>query len=304
MVNSASPSVTVVMPTYNCAPLLAKAIASVRAQTVTDWQLIVINNHSADDTAQVVERFADPRIELVNFNNDGVIAASRNLGIAKAAAPWVAFLDSDDLWHPEKLARCLTATGPGVDFVTHDVVVDYAGGSTRRKRCGMRGTMTYRRMLFAPNDIVASAVMMRTSLARELGGFRVDRELITVEDFDLWLRVAKAGGRIRLMHEPLGTILVLPTSASRAADRHMQAALTLLDLHAKETTQRGPYWRWRYRRARSLIIYGAGRAYQRRGDLAAAKPLFRRSFSEYPLNGKLYVAWAATLWPRAFASDS
>ncbi len=74
------PFVSVVIPTYNHAKLLKKALDSVLAQTFKDWEAIVVNNFSTDDTVEVVNSFTDPRIKLLNFNNSGVIAASRNRG--------------------------------------------------------------------------------------------------------------------------------------------------------------------------------------------------------------------------------
>src|SRR5262245_23810861 len=92
------PSVTVVIPTYNCADLLRQALASVVTQTRSDWEAIVVNNASTDNTLVAVAACRDPRIRVIEFRNQGVIAASRNRGITEAQGEWVAFLDSDDLW--------------------------------------------------------------------------------------------------------------------------------------------------------------------------------------------------------------
>ena len=116
---SHSPVVTVVIPTYNHAHFLRDALNSLRAQTYTDWEAVVVNNFSEDDTVEVVNSFADSRIRLENFRNNGVIAASRNRGIALARGSYLAFLDSDDTWYPEKLARCMECFDNGIGLVCH-----------------------------------------------------------------------------------------------------------------------------------------------------------------------------------------
>src|SRR5690348_17042411 len=104
-----APPVSIVIPTYNRAHLLPRAVASVQAQTCADWELIVVDDGSTDSTIADVTAMAgaDPRIRLaVNTGRRGP-AGARNAGIAVARAPWVAFLDSDDSWGPGKLARFL-----------------------------------------------------------------------------------------------------------------------------------------------------------------------------------------------------
>lgn len=85
------PYVSVVIPTYNHAKLLKKALDSVLAQTFQDWEAIVINNFSTDNTIEVVDSFADRRIKIFNFSNSGVIAASRNHGLREATGDFIAF---------------------------------------------------------------------------------------------------------------------------------------------------------------------------------------------------------------------
>ena len=105
--NSSSPMVSVIIPTFNQAELLQKALQSVSNQTFQDWEAIVIDNHSQDTTKEIVESMNDSRISYEVFSNQGIIAASRNLGINLAKGNYIAFLDSDDLWYPSKLSTCL-----------------------------------------------------------------------------------------------------------------------------------------------------------------------------------------------------
>ena len=96
-------TVSIVTPTFNCAPLLRRAIDSVLQQTHQDWELLVVDNHSTDGTEELVRGYRDTRIRYFKIQNNGVIAASRNLAISQAKGEWLAFLDADDWWMPQKL---------------------------------------------------------------------------------------------------------------------------------------------------------------------------------------------------------
>ena len=105
---AASPQVSVVIPTYNRAHILGRAIDSVLQQTHRDLELIIVDDGSSDGTAALVRGIEDPRVRYVHQQNRGVSAA-RNRGIAEARAEWLAFLDSDDEWLPQKLERQFSA---------------------------------------------------------------------------------------------------------------------------------------------------------------------------------------------------
>lgn len=97
--------VSIIMPAYNCEAYIAASIRSVLAQTYTNWELLIVDDCSTDDTVSIVQSFHDNRIKLFfNERNSGA-AVSRNRALREAWGRWVAFLDSDDLWHPEKLER-------------------------------------------------------------------------------------------------------------------------------------------------------------------------------------------------------
>src|SRR3990172_8575884 len=116
-----NPLVSVVIPTYNHARFLGRALQSVLDQTYTNWEAIVIDNHSQDNTDEIVDSFRDPRIILLTIYNNGVIAASRNMGIRAAKGEWIAFLDSDDWWTPNKIQVCLEQINDKVDLVYHSL---------------------------------------------------------------------------------------------------------------------------------------------------------------------------------------
>jgi glycosyltransferase involved in cell wall biosynthesis len=101
---SAKPCVSVIIPTYNRAALVAEAVASVLAQTWRDFEVLVVDDGSTDHTATALAPFAG-QVRVVRRPSRGGVSAARNRGIAAARGQWLAFLDSDDLWLPEKLSR-------------------------------------------------------------------------------------------------------------------------------------------------------------------------------------------------------
>src|SRR5215212_8531045 len=120
-----SPNVSVVIPAYNAAGTLANTLASATDQTYRSLEILVVNDGSTDDTSSIVLRHShvDPRIRLIEKSHGGV-ASARNLGIAQSAAPFVAFLDADDLWHPTKISKQMAVLN-GCDADTSLVYAPY-----------------------------------------------------------------------------------------------------------------------------------------------------------------------------------
>lgn len=278
--------VTVVVPTYNQADFLGEALRSVIAQDFAGWRAIVVNNHSTDGTREVVASIDDPRIELVDFANHGIIAASRNVGIERADSEFVAFLDSDDWWSPTKLSRCVTALGTEFDVVCHAEEWRSASGS-RVVRYGPANRSGYRELLLGGNCLSTSAVVGRTETFRRLGGFSVDPRFVTAEDYDLWLRVAQSGGRFRFIDDVLGVFRIHGSSASSAVDRNVAAEMAVVEHHLSRAAFAGRAVR-RRREARSH--YAAGRAHHAAGNDRAALRRLLRSVRLNPLFPRVHAA--------------
>ena len=194
----ATPAVTVVIPTYNSAAYLDEALKSLIAQTRRDWEAIVVDNFSNDDTMDRIARLGDPRIRAVQFKNNGIIAASRNVAIREAQAPLVAFLDADDLWLPHKLEDQVPvfAAHPDVVLVysaawlfgnTHPLAAEF--GVMPRPSAAALDHLALRRQ----NVIAASTVVVRTDVLRAIGGLDEDPAIRTICDHDLWLRMSEQG---------------------------------------------------------------------------------------------------------------
>jgi glycosyltransferase involved in cell wall biosynthesis len=182
-------SVSVIIPTFNRAMKTARAVASVLYQTFTDYEIIVVDDGSQDNTEAVMRQF-EGRIRYVVIPSNQGVSAARNRGIKESQAPWIAFLDSDDYWLPRKLEMQVAFFEERPEAVicqTQEIWIRngrYANPKKRhRKPSGDIFEPSLRLCLVSP-----SAVMMRRSLVEEVGPF--DEELPVCEDYDLWLRIA------------------------------------------------------------------------------------------------------------------
>ena len=201
------PLVSVVIPTYNRAPDLRRSIGSVRAQTWDRWELLVVDKHSTDDTDQVIADFNDPRIRLLKVQNEGVIGASRNVGISTATGEYVALLDSDDWWTSRKLELSVQALEAGADVVYHDLLLAYSPAQRihwSRARTRRLASPVLEDLIQNGNALNNSSVVVRRTLLEGIGGFSEERGLISWEDYDLWLRLAGVTERFHRLDDALG----------------------------------------------------------------------------------------------------
>ncbi len=195
------PKVSVIIPTYNRAPWVTEAVSSVLAQTYRDYELLVVDDASQDDTLEALAPFLHHLIFLRQPEQRGVSAA-RNLGIIAARGEWLTFLDSDDLWRPAKLARQMEFLAAYPDLLicqTEEIWLRHGKKVNPplycRKPSGHIFLPSLKRCLISP-----SAVMLHRRLFAEVGLF--DEALPAAEDYDLWLRLTWRHP-VGLLSEPL-----------------------------------------------------------------------------------------------------
>ncbi|WP_435627896.1 glycosyltransferase family 2 protein [Candidatus Ferrigenium straubiae] len=285
-----SPAVSVIIPTYNHAQFLRAALQSVINQTFADWEAVVVNNYSEDDTVQIVASFNDPRIRLVNFRNHGVIAASRNHGIGLATGKTIAFLDSDDVWYREKLQRCMDVIGDQVDVVCHAEAWVKENAPPRVVMYGPQLRTCYLSLLYDGNCLSTSAIVVRKSALDKAGGFSEDSQMVTAEDYELWLRLAKKGCSFVLIEEVLGEYRLHGGNQSKAVMRNLGAELAVLRKHFSEIRDDGIATRLKMQRRFALAYYTAARGMQAEGDHVSGMKLLLRSWLRYPFIPKQYAA--------------
>jgi glycosyltransferase involved in cell wall biosynthesis len=203
----ARPLVSVIIPTYNHARYLGRALQSVVDQTYVNWEVIVIDNHSTDNTDELVASFSDPRITYLKIHNNGIIARSRNKGINIAKGEWIAFLDSDDWWAVEKLQILFESISENVDLIYHDleVVNDHPRFFSRKKiKSWQVKTPALMNLLLEGNCIGNSSVVVRKSLLEQIGGLNESPEVIAAEDYNTWLRIAQLTDQFLYLPRRLG----------------------------------------------------------------------------------------------------
>lgn len=184
------PKVSVVIPTYNSAHMAKEAVESVLAQTYTDFEVIVIDDGSVDNTESVMAPFGD-RIRYIKQENQGVSGA-RNTGMKEARGEYIAFLDADDLWLPERLAAeiPLLDADPNLGLVYCDWAV-VSGGQVLQDSY-LKDLPTASGYVFdeliETGFILTSGVVLRRACIDDVGDF--DKSLAIAQDYDLWLRIS------------------------------------------------------------------------------------------------------------------
>jgi glycosyltransferase involved in cell wall biosynthesis len=229
-----SPTVSVIMPAYNAGGWIKEAIQSVLDQSYSDWELVIIDDGSADDTTQAVKSFSDPRIQLYSQKNQGVSAA-RNAGIGKSTGGWLAFLDTDDIWLKDKL-KTQSAYFENFDFIFGPAI--YMGGPyDGRSTADFKSRIPddYPEMitkLVEGNFIDLSGVCLRKSL--DTNWFNT--KLKFAEDYELWLRIFSQPIRSKYVAEPFVKYRVHPASASQIiGDQELLLAKILASFSDNQT---------------------------------------------------------------------
>lgn len=224
--------VSVIMPAFNAGKTIVSAIESVIAQTHTDWELLIVNDGSTDDTLKRVAQFNDQRIKILSQANQGV-ASARNTGLDLATGEFIAFLDSDDLWLPSKLEKQINifaSSGSDVGLV----YTKYRGFTTDSlvtHRLGFDGVGLLNNSyysLLVMDFIPTLTVMIRALVLRQVGRFRED--LRGVEDWDFWIRIKKTY-EIKKINEELALYRISPDSLSGNKISHSLEELKILNIH-------------------------------------------------------------------------
>jgi len=197
------PLISVIIPTYNRALMLKTAIDSVISQSYTNWELIVIDNESTDNTLELVLSYKHQNIKLVTIRNNGIIARSRNAGINVCLGKYVAFLDSDDWWECQKLENVVNEMCTGDDvYYTNYCRVDSNSYRHRKDSLSLRQVRkdAYVDLLQNGNQLACSTVVIKKEVLQTVNGFCEENQLVTMEDFDCWLRLARAGASFRFLN--------------------------------------------------------------------------------------------------------
>lgn len=194
--SKSSPTLSIVMPTHNRAGYISIAIESVLQQTYQDWELLIVDDGSTDDTKSVVEPFLkrDARIRYIHQDQNKGIAFTRNNGVAQARGRYIAMLDSDDAWaSPDKLARQIAVLNadPELGIIgTWLEIIDEKGVHTGQQLSYAQDDAGIRSKEIYKNAFAQSSVIFRKEAFEKAGGY--DGRFVVTDDHDLWLKIGRS----------------------------------------------------------------------------------------------------------------
>lgn len=222
--------VSVIVPVYNAAATIAETIASVYSQQYSNWELILVDDGSKDNSLEILSGYNDPRVKVFSQPNRGV-AAARNLGISKASGKYIAFLDADDLWRADKLQKSLEALTSGSYALVYTDVMEFESDLKMARFHTYSEPVDvnddYHRLL--THDYISTlTVVVEKEVLDTVGNF--DEMLFGTEDWDLWIRIAQAHSIFKV-EEPLSFYRYSANGLSKNRDKHLKEELKVLNKH-------------------------------------------------------------------------
>jgi glycosyltransferase involved in cell wall biosynthesis len=292
------PRVSVVLTSYNHAPYLPQAIESALGQTLEDREIIVIDDASTDDSPQILQRYAG-RVQVVIHETNRGTYATLNEGIARTGAPYIAILNSDDVWLPTKLEKQLAVmeSDSRIGLVhTGFRPIDAEGNPIRGNPLGVRfhpnpqGDLLPE--LLTRNLFITSSVMFRRECLERCGAF--EENLFGMGDWDLWLRIAEHY-LVGYVPEPLTLYRLHGQNTMYQSERMLDDDLWI---HEERIRKRIPELLqrdgWRMRRAIGVALAALGVLYSRRERQDKAREAFLQSLR--------YCPWRLKTWLRLLGS--
>jgi len=229
------PLVSVITPAWNAAQYIQPTMDSLLKQSYSNWEWLIVDDGSTDNTREIIARQSDSRIRLIQNKHTGLPAAGRNVGLANAKGDFVAFLDSDDLWLPEKIEQqiALFEKEPDVGLVFSPYAV-WNDGETSPHRilpddiAHLPNPGNYFALLCLKNRIGNSTVVVRRSLLLEHGNLDEDPAVRGSEDYELWLRLSRFT-RFAFVPVPLIWYRVHANSVSSNETRNCRTSMRVIE---------------------------------------------------------------------------
>lgn len=275
------PRISVLIPAYNAADTLAAALESALTQTFPAHEILVIDDGSTDNTAEVARGFGE-RVRLLQQTNGGP-GAARNRGAQAAVGDWFALLDADDTWLPNRLERQILLTRSERIGVIH--ALEHPGQELPPADLSFD-------LLWQKNRIGSITALIRREAFVQVGGFDEDRAIIGVEDYNLWLRLAAAGWQFALVPEQLARYTPAANSLTNQTARLAQAELA----NAVSIGRRLNLPDEQMRKKRHALYDEYGRALFYYRQMRPARHLLASVLRECPTPVRL-AWWGATFLP-------
>ncbi|OQX91514.1 MAG: hypothetical protein B6D58_07700 [candidate division Zixibacteria bacterium 4484_95] len=298
------PLVSVITPLYNSEKYIGETIESVIGQTYHNWEMVIVDDCSTDSSADIVEKYSkkDPRIRLIKCEkNFGGPARPRNIGIKNAKGEYIAFLDSDDRWYPEKLfsVKRIFELYPDVDIVYHAELEVSLDGRKKILDYGQVKEPAYEDLLFRGNKLLTSATVVRRDVAIEVGGFSKNMDFNSVEDYDFWLKLARLGSKFYYLNHVLGEYYRGPESLTNKIEYHAQNAFNVYKSHLEQLRAEGKLTGSDFNKFLATRevqkLYNIGRRYHQVNSYQKSRRFFVRAIKRRPLWYKPYYGMLLTL---------
>jgi glycosyltransferase involved in cell wall biosynthesis len=269
------PKISVIIPAYNAERTLQETVESVQNQTFSDFEIIIINDGSTDQTLTISQNFVDPRVKIFSYQNAGVSVA-RNRGIANAMGEFIAFIDADDLWTPDKLERQLKALSnnseAGVAYSWTQTIDERGKPLPHNHPVFLEGSV-YADLLVSNFIANGSNILVRREVISQVGEFDADANIRGSEDWDYYLRLA---AETHFTVVPDWQILYRQSSTSVSSNFEMMEASALAVV--KKAYQSAPL-EYQHLKNKSLAwVYGYStqQALQRKDDWKNARIALRK----------------------------
>ena len=304
------PKVSIIIPTYNCACYLGRAIDSVRAQTYKDYEILVVDDGSTDDTKNVVRQH-DRHVIYLYQENRGVSAA-RNHAISKASGELLAYLDADDLWYPEKLERQVAfldahqqcgMVHSEVSVINEQDEILHVRFNEETKRSVPQGYCVQE--LLRRSHIQTLTVVERRNCFDRVGGF--DERLPVAQDYLHWIMIAAEGQTLGYLAEPLGKYRWRTGSLMGSQTRLLEDYVKIYDilLHEKQIASRhGDESAAILRDCLYMVQRELAHLDRIQGRSESAKRRLANLIKEWPRQYELYVDLLKAYLPTTFLPKS
>ena len=286
------PLFSVIIPAYNANAFISEALDSVAKQTFTDYEIILVDDGSTDGTYEQAYLWAEQhsavRFKIIRQVNKG-IGGARNTAIQHANGVFVAFLDADDIWLEQKLefiANYIKAN-PSADLICHDIW--FQSHKKSQKPMTFGPYTTYKDLFFKGNSISTSATAVRRQKILDVDCFSEDMRFNSVEDYDLWLRLARMGCRIEYFHKILSIYRDWGQGISNNVPMHNEHVMNVLDAHFQRWQPKNLYYRYLYRRHKGSVLRAGGYAFMKSGNHNKAQRYFCSALKQDPFNWKTWV---------------
>jgi len=264
---------SIIIPTYNCAAMLKRALLSIQQQTFKDFEVIISDDGSSDNAKETADEFSS-RFTMRFLQNQhwGGPARPRNKALSVAKGDFVAFLDADDWWYPRKL-ETISKNLNDADVIFHDLDIFTQKGKSLFKKVKGRYLRkpVFVDLMTNANALMTSGVIVRKDAIHKIGGLREEEALISVEDFDLWLRIAKISEKFKYVPQSLGAYWMDASNISAASAQQLERIQAVYRRHLDDLAPEEK------KQAEKIMSYLMARTKQKVGLTDEALQLFAQS---------------------------